>query len=79
MPMVSLTPQTEQKEPMAHWAVYQLPQVSLPAPFRVRRRIADRAIQVAFQHCSSGDFQVSVRPSSDVDFLSVGSTARRLA
>jgi hypothetical protein len=34
--MVSLTPQ---REPMAHWAVYQLPRVSLPAPFRVRRTV----------------------------------------
>jgi hypothetical protein len=79
MPMVSLTPQTAQRKPMAHWAVYQLPQVSLPAPFRVRRRIADRAVQVAFQQGSSGDFQVFVRSSSGVDFQRGASTARRLA
>jgi hypothetical protein len=75
MPTVSLTPQ---RKPMTHWAVYQLPQVSLPAPFRVRRRIADRAVPVAFQHGSASDFQDSGQSSSGVDFRRGATTVRRL-
>lgn len=77
MPMVSLTPQMGQREPMAHWVVCRLPRVSLPGPFRVRQMTADRATQVTFRDGSWSDSQASVRLSSGVDFRREATMERR--
>jgi hypothetical protein len=78
MPMVSLTPQMGQREPMAHWVVCRLPRVSFAGAFSCAADDCGPRSTSDVPDGSWSDSQASVRLSSGVDFRREATMERRL-